>query len=160
MRSYAVAALAALLVGSAIAQPPAGAPKTAQADDPWVFLRFSDGAMAWNLGAGRWLDNNDRVEGQRLVYYARPIETDGEKIAWAQETWVIRCAANTYQVKAGEELTEDLTLAFTLSASESMPILENSPESVLKRVYCDNIEFSDAQHATGLFEVMDAMSAE
>ncbi len=160
MRTLMAGAMAAMLAGSALAQPPTAAPNPAPAGDMWVFLRFTDGAMAWNLHAGRWSDNNDTVEGQRLVYYANPLEVDGVKIVWAQEFWRIRCKANTYEIKSGEELTAGLATAFTLSTSEPFPIKENSPQSILKRVYCDNVEFTGVEHVNGLLDVMDAMKSQ
>ena len=159
MRTIVAAGLAVLLAGAAGAQPPAGGVKPPPKADMWVFVRFADGAMAWNLEAGRWFDNNDMVEGQRLVYYADPQVVDGLKIVWAQEFWRIRCKANTYQVKSGEELTAGLGTAFTLSQGEPFAISDNSPEWILKRTYCDNVDVGGAQHAEGIIEVMDAMKA-
>lgn len=158
MRNIVLATVAAMLAGSAQAQTPTDAPKPAR-PDMWVFLRFADGAMGWNLDAGRWFDNNDTAEGQRLVYYAKPLEVDGTQIVWAQEFWRIRCKANTYQVKSGEELTAGLGTAFTLRGGEPVAIRENSPEHVLKRIYCDNVEYSGVHTADGLLRVMEAMKA-
>ena len=156
MRIIVLAAVAAMLAGSAQAQTPTEAPKPAQ-PQMLVFLRFADGAMGWNLEAGRWFNNNDTVEGQRLVYYAKPLEVDGTQIVWAQEFWRIQCKANTYQIKSGEELTAGLGTAFTLNGGEPFAIQENSPEHVLKRVYCDNAEYGGVQQADGIIAVMDAM---
>jgi hypothetical protein len=160
MRTLAVAALAVVLAGSALAQPPTATPEPAPAGDMWVFVRFTDGAMAWNLHAGRWTDNNDKVEGQRLLYFEKPLEVDGQQITWAQHFWTIRCAANTYQTNSGEELTAGLATVFKLNEGKALPIRENSAESILKRVYCENIEFSDAMSATGLLGVMEAIKAQ
>jgi hypothetical protein len=156
MKKVATGLLALLLAGVASAQPPTSAPALV---DPWVVIRLGDGALAWNLAAGRWFDNNDTVEGQRLLYFAQPQEVDGLKIVWVQEYWRIRCDANTYQVKSGEELAGDLQPLFNLSAGEPQPIRENSTQSLLKRVYCDNVEIDGAQHVNGILEAMDAMAA-
>jgi len=156
MRKFMLAAAAVVLAGQAAGQTPAATPKPAR-PDMWVFLRFADGAMGWNLDAGRWSDNNDTAEGQRLVYYAKPLEVDGTQIVWAQEFWRIRCKANTYQIKSGEELTAGLGTAFKLNEGEPFAIKENSPEHVLKRVYCDNVEYSGVHTADGVLGVMEAM---
>lgn len=157
MRSLMLAIGAIMLAGAAYGQTPPGAPKPSPPPEPWVFLRFADGAMGWNLNAGRWFDNNDTVEGHRLIYYATPMDVDGIKIVWAQEFWRIKCNANTYQIKSGEELTAGLGTAFTLNGGEPFPIQENSPEHILKRVYCDNVEFREGEYADGILEVMEGM---
>ena len=59
--------------------------------------------------------------------------------------------------KSGEELTAGLGTAFTLNGGEPFAIQENSPEHVLKRVYCDNAEYGGVQQADGIIAVMDAM---
>lgn len=159
MRKIVAVAVAVVLAGAATAQPPATASRPAPPGDMWAYLRLADGAMGWNLEAGRWFDNNDTVEGQRLVYYAEPLVIDGMKIVWAQESWRIKCKANTYQIKSGEELTAELGTAFTLTGGEPFAIKEGSPEWLLKQIYCDNVEVAGAQHVNGFFEVMDAMKA-
>jgi hypothetical protein len=158
MRKLVLAAAAAMLAGQVEGQTPSATPKPPPGD-MWVYVRFADGAMGWNLQAGRWFDNNDTTEGQRLVYYAEPQDVDGVKIVWAQEFWRIKCKANTYQIKSGEELTAGLGTAFKLNAGEPVPIQEGTTEWVLKRVYCDNVEFDSAQHVTGIIEAMDGMRA-
>lgn len=98
-----LAALAALLLaGAASAQAPAQPAKPPA--EPWVYLHFSDGAMAWNLNAGRWGQNNNIAEGERLLWFAKPVVQDGVAIVWARDFWRIDCAANTLQIKSGEEL--------------------------------------------------------
>jgi hypothetical protein len=123
----------------------------------WLYVRFDGGAMAWNLHAGSWHDNNDRAEGEGLLYYSPPMEVDGAKIVWAREFWRIRCAANTYQVLRGEELNGGLGTVFQLKESQPSPIAQNSTQSVLKRVYCDNVMIAEAQSATGLLGVMEGI---
>lgn len=158
MRKLMFAIAAAMLAGQATGQTPPATPKPPPGD-MWVYIRLADGAMGWNLEAGRWFDNNDTAEGQRLIYYAEPQDVDGVKIVWAQEFWRIRCKANTYQIKNGEELTAGLATAFKLNEGAPVPIRDSSMEWVLKRVYCDNVEISGARHATGIIEAMDGMRA-
>ena len=160
MPKLGLAVAIVLLGGSAVAQQPGAPTKPTPTGDAWAFVRLADGALAWNLESGRWFENNDRVEGNRLVYYAKPQEIEGKKVVWSQETWTIRCRANTYQVRNGEELTGELGVAFTLSAGEPFPIRENSLEHILKRHYCENVEFTSMGRVNGFFEVMDAMKAQ
>ena len=127
------------------------------ADDMWVFTRFTDGAMAWNLHAGKWNDAGDVIEGQRLLWYAKPVVADGLSIVWAQDFWKIDCKANTYQFKSGEELGANLLTLFTLRTGEPFAIRANSTEGILKQVYCDNKTVPGAEHADGLLGVMAAM---
>lgn len=62
-------------------------------------------------------------------------------------------------MKSGEELTAGLGTAFTLSQGEPFAISDNSPEWILKRTYCDNVDVGGAQHAERIIEVMGAMKA-
>ncbi|RYZ12195.1 MAG: hypothetical protein EON61_08955 [Alphaproteobacteria bacterium] len=156
MRKALLGTAFGLLAGPALAQPPTTPQPTA---NDWVVIRMADGALAWNLNAGRWSQDNMIVEGERLDHYATPYEVDGKKIAWAREFWKISCAANTYQTKSGEELGTGLGTIFELSAGQPRPIKDNTPEYLLKRVYCDNATASDGQHVTGmLLDVMDMMA--
>lgn len=156
MRKLVLALVAAMLAGPAMAQTPAPALNDPP-PDPWVFVHFADGAMGWNMKAGRWSDNNATAEGERLVYFATPYDVDGKKISWAQESWKISCTANTYQTKSGAELDAALEMLFTLNSGEPSPIQEGTPEFILKRVYCDNVEMKGAQHVTGILMAMDGM---
>lgn len=156
MRKLVLGIMAAMLAGPAMAQTPTETLKEPP-PDPWVYLRFPDGAMGWNQNAGRWSNNNDTAEGERLIFFATPIDVDGKKISWAQEFWKISCTANTYQTKSGAELDGALEMLFTLNAGEPTPILEGTPEFILKRVYCENAEINGAQHVTGILLAMDGM---
>jgi hypothetical protein len=157
MRRLILTALAmlGLLAPATLAEQVTSPPPGEQA---WRFFRFSGGALAWNLDAGRWHDNNDRAEGQSLLFYSPPMDVDGNKIVWVHESWRIRCAANTYQVLRGEEINANLATVFDLRESEPSPISKTSPESILKLVYCDNVTIEGAGDATGLLGVMEAMS--
>jgi len=48
-------------------------------------------------------------------------------------------------------------MLFTLNSGEPSPIQEGTPEFILKRVYCDNVEMKGAQHVTGILMAMDGM---
>ena len=154
------------LAGSAFAQTPVQAPAQAAPAQPtakpeaqlWAYLRFSDGAMAWNLHAGRWSENNTIAEGQRLLWYAKPNVVDGLSIVWAQDFWKIACPASTLQVKSGEELGAGLQTLFTYKPGQPKPIAPNTPDNILKLVYCDNKTIEGVLFADGIIEVMSAMS--
>ena len=154
MRKVLLGIALGLLLEPALAQP-ANAP----AKDAWVVIKTQFGAVAWNTLAGRLFDNNQIAEGERLDFHSTPYDADGNKIAWVREFWRISCAANTYQIKSGEELGTGLGTIFELGAGKPYPIKDNTPEFVLKRVYCDNATASDGQHVTGmLLDVMDVMA--
>lgn len=162
MRRTILATLAALglaaagLTGAAEAQhidPQTG--KTA--DDTWIFVRFADGAMGWNLHAGKWNTAGDTIEGQRLVWYAKPIMVDGAAITWAQDYWKIVCPANTMEIKSGEELSAGLLTLFKTKSSAPYVIEEKTTDHYLKLVYCDNRMLADTQEAKGIIGVMAAM---
>lgn len=142
-----------------LAEPVLAQPSNAPAKDTWVVIKAPTGAVAWNTNAGRWSENNLVAEGERLDFYSPPYDVDGKKIAWAREFWKISCAANTYQIKSGEELGTGLGTIFELNGGEPFPIKDGTAEFVLKRVYCDNATASGAQHVTGdLLDVMDVMA--
>ena len=157
MRKLVLGIVAAMLAAPAMAQTPTE-PLKEPPPDPWVYIRFPDGAMGWNQASGRWSNNNDTAEGERLLFFAAPIDVDGKKISWAQEFWKISCAANTYQTKSGAELDDGLQMLFTLNAGQPAPIVEGTPEFILKRVYCDNAEITGAQHVTSILLAMDGMT--
>jgi hypothetical protein len=151
-------AVSLMLAGGAFAQTPVpAAPANKPPEQLWAYLRFSDGAMAWNLHAGRWSENNTIAEGQRLVWYAKPLVVDGVSIVWAQDFWKIACTANTLQIKSGEELGAGLQTLFTLRTGEPKAIAASTPDSILKAVYCDNKTVEGVQFADGIIEVMSAM---
>ncbi len=153
------AILTALAVTAALA--PAAAQQAGEAAKPapehWAYLRFPDGAMAWNLHAGRLSENNNIAEGQRLLYYSQPQVVDGQAISWAQDFWKINCSANTLQIKSGEELSSGLTTLFRLNAGEPRPIATTSTDNILKTVYCDNKEIAGVRFADGILGVMEEM---
>lgn len=148
-----------LLAAPALGQPPGAPAQKAPTQNMWVVIKTTGGAVAWNMNAGRWSENNQVAEGERLDYYSTPYDVDGKKIAWAREFWKISCAANTYQIKSGEEIGTGLGTIFELNGGKPYPIKEGTPEYVLKRVYCDNATAAGAQHVTGmLLDVMDVMA--
>lgn len=151
------AASAQQATGSGLANQPMAAHPQKRTEDIWVYMSFTDGAMAWNLNAGKWNQAGDVIEGQRLLWYSKPIVVDGLSVVWAQDFWKIDCKANTYQFKSGEELGANLLTLFTIRAGEPYPIPANSAEGILKQVYCDNKTVPGAEHADGLIGVMAAM---
>lgn len=143
-----------LLAAPALAQQP-----NAPAKDTWVVIKAPFGAVAWNTNAGRWSENKQVAEGERLDYYSTPYDVDGKKIAWAREFWKISCADNTYQITRGEEIGTGLGTIFELNGGDPHPIKDQTVEFVLKRVYCDNQTAAGAQHVGGgLLDVMDVMA--
>lgn len=125
--------------------------------DPWVYVQFPDGAMAWNMKTAPHSANAATAEGERLLLFATPIDVDGKQISWAQELWKISCTANTYQTKSGAELDAGLEMLFTLNTGEPQPIVEGTPEFILKRAYCDKADITGARQVTGILLAMDGM---
>ncbi|MDZ4760829.1 MAG: hypothetical protein SGJ21_07140 [Alphaproteobacteria bacterium] len=159
MRVAATVMSLALLAGSAMAQtPPAASAAAPKTEDTWIYLRFADGAMAWNLHAGRWNQAGDTIEGQRLVFYSKPQMVDGKAITWKQDFWKIVCPANTIQIKSGEELGASLQTLFTFSSPAPYAIMENTSDYFLKLIYCDNRMIEGTTDVKGVLGVMEAMS--
>ena len=138
-----------------MAQTPVATPKP---ENTWFFLRFTDGAMAWNRDAGKWNQAGDTIEGQRLVFYSKPQVVDGEAVTWKQDFWKIVCPANTIEIKSGEELGANLQALFQISSAKPYAIKENTSDFFLKLVYCDNRMIQGATEAKGILGVMEAMS--
>lgn len=156
MRKWVLGIAAAMLAGPAMAQTPTE-PLKEPPPDPWVFVRFADGGMGWNLKSAVWSADKTTIEGERLLFFATPYDVDEKKVSWAQEFWKISCAANTYQTKSGSELDGGLQVLFTLTGDAAVPIKENTPEFFLKRAFCDNVEIGGAKHVTGILLAMDGM---
>ena len=84
MRKLMFAIAAAMLAGQATGQTPPATPKPPPGD-MWVYIRLADGAMGWNLEAGRWFDNNDTAEGQRLSDAMQSTWAAGQVFEWTDD---------------------------------------------------------------------------
>jgi hypothetical protein len=152
MRSFL--SLAALLLALA---PAARAQAASAPTDTWLFVRFANGALAWNLDKVRWNAAGDTVEGESLVHLQPPSIIEGKEIVWAHEFFRIACKANTYELTWGEELNSGLGQAFELTPGPASPIADGTTEHLLKRLYCDNVTFAGVGEAKGMLGLIEAV---
>lgn len=147
MRTAILAAFAVVgLVTSANAQEP----------EAWIYAGMQGGAMGWEASSIERDAKAGTASALRFFYFAKPEEGAKGDFSWAFQNIEFDCQANTFRL---------LDAAFFNKArrgrsdqggwDEMLPVRDNTPEYVLKRVVCDNAVLSGSATARSMIEAMD-----
>jgi hypothetical protein len=147
MRTAILAALAAL-----------GLSTTANAQEPeaWVYAGMQGGAMGWEASSIERDARTGTASALRFFYFARPEAGAKGDFSWAFQNIEFDCAANTFRLMDGAFFNKARRGRSDQGGSEDMlPVQDNTPEYVLKRVVCDNAVLSGSQTAASMVDAMD-----
>jgi hypothetical protein len=147
MHKTILAAFAAVgLVVTAHAQPP----------ESWVYAGMQGGAMGWEASSIRKNEATGTASALRFFYFATPEEGEKGDFSWAFQDIEFDCAANTFRLMEGAFFNKARRgRSDQLGSEDSLPVRDNTPEYVLKRVVCDDATLSGSLAASSMADAMD-----
>jgi hypothetical protein len=147
MHKTILAAAAALgLAAGASAQPP----------ERWLYAGMQGGAMGWDASTVKRDPETGTLSAMRFFYFSQP--QDGKKgdFSWVFQDIEFDCGANTFRLMDAAFFNKNRRgRADERGSDKALPLHENSPEWVLKKVLCDKAVLSGTAQATNMADAMD-----
>src|SRR5690606_9213724 len=141
---------------AAVAALGLSAPASAQeSPETWVYAGLQGGAMGWEATAIKRDHAGDNASALRFVYFTKPREGVKGDFTWVFQDIEFHCSENTFRLMNAAFYDKGRGGGEAESASPEMPVQANTPESVLKRLLCDNAVLSGARRASNMADAMD-----